>query len=142
MCLSYIFYQYLDFLEAKQTSLNFVCSSNTKNNALNIEVTQKHPLICEWLPCARHWFCLVSKTVPAFKIFMGDRHVSKEFKYDRASNKIESQIGKYGSPDLELNQRKDVVWKRSGLSQEVYKFMVLRCRLSRRWQYSGCDHIS
>lgn len=56
---------------------------------------------------------------------MGDRHLSKEFHHDLASNKIESQTGKYGSLDLELDQ-KGVVWKRSGLSQEVYKFTILR----------------
>lgn len=51
---------------------------------------------------------LQTKIIPALKIFMGDRHVSKEFQYDLANNEKESQTRKYGSPDLELDQGEGV----------------------------------
>lgn len=57
---------------------------------MNIRVTQKHPFRFECLPCARHWVYRTSKTIPTLKIFMGDKHVSKLFQYDLASNKVES----------------------------------------------------
>lgn len=57
---------------------------------------------------------------------MGNRRVRKEFQYDLASNKAESQIRKYESPELELDQEKSLVWKMSGLGQKVYKFMISR----------------
>lgn len=62
---------------------------------------------------------LPSETVPALKVFFGDRHVNEDFQHDLASNKAESCTGKFGSPELELDQREDLVQKMTGLGQKV-----------------------
>lgn len=81
---------------------------------MNIKFTQKHPFRFECQPCARHWVCRTSKTTAALKIFMGDKHVSKLFQYELASNNVESQTGKFGSPDLEFDQGEgERSWSRS-----------------------------